>query len=565
MDAAAQVRAAAAYFARLSAAVGEKMTPQLAAVAKDAAEVVASCSHGEAAESVMDSCMRAIGSTGDALKAAAPALIIAAPAALALGALLRQVGAMRENRVLVKQLHEHAVALRPVLERLSKSDNAAQLHAEALCSLATAVDAAKVLVAKVNARGRIMSLVQAGTDGAKLRAVTERVSALVPNLTLAVTVGAEHRQKELLLSQMEALRKSVADDLRAVLEREREALVERLHDAQSGVSPPEPLIPPQTPSSATLSAWSTDLTAALRKWGVADVDAEALVRAEVTAATNRHQELVDALHVEMASVHGGLALLKTALERAAVEARMRDEAIQVAIVDVRAQLDGMADEVGDIKAMLAQLPGQLEGHYAAARKQGCTAAAALDVSKRAASAAAASLLLAQVPSIPPERLVVWSDVELGHGAFGVVYAGALVPESSGDGPDGYGRITLVAVKQLKTLVSQDAGTVARFLHEVRLQANLCDDLPNTIVDVHGLCHMPMPSKSGGTELLLVCELMATALDEVLHGDTNFGALEFRLPDRLALLREVAQALKGLHSGVKAAIVTHSDVKPVRDS
>jgi hypothetical protein len=528
------------------------VTPDTMMFAKDAAEMITSAANGANASS--SAALAAIGWAGDALERAAPALLFVAPVALALGALLRQYETMASNKPLVEELHETAEAMWPVLCEVTRNDAVATNHEPTLRGLTQRLQAANTLIARIGARSWCASFFHAGSDGAELAAVTAQVHQWVGLLTAAVAAGAEGR----LVKQVAAVRSALRADVRKLLEAERAALAAAVRD---GAVPPA-LAPLPPASDAEVAAWRDQVAARLTALGVDASAAEQLARDEAARGVERHNALLVKVRAVLAGVDGGVARLDAAIAVAAAEAAARDAATKEAVDAVATKVEGVGASVADLTQLVHALRSEVAAAYAAARAAGGSVANAQEASRRTAARAAARLLLSRVPSLPPERLVVWDDVVLGTGSFGVVHPGLLLPVP-GTAAFGRGKPTLVAVKRLAAAgtgaVPPDPAVVARFVSEVRLQAALAVRHPG-VVGVYGLCERCTP---GGTETLLVSELMAAPLEAVLHGDSAVGGVALELADCLALLRDVAGVLAALHSGADGVRVTHADVKSVR--
>ena len=543
------------------AACGRHATPQALAFATDCADLVDAA--GSSPQGSGPSlALAAIGWTAGALERAAPALLFVAPVALAAGALLRQCEAMRTNKSLAGELRETVAALQAVLREVSRNDAVAGKHEPTLRGMARRLDDATALLGRLGARSWVGSFFHAGFDGAQLAAASAQLRDWLGVLTAAVTAGAEGR----LAAAIEEARTGVRADVAAALAAERTALAEAV---RNGGAPLE-LAPMPSPTEDELAAWRDQVAGALGAAGLAAIDAGQLARAEAACGVARHAELLSALRSEFA---GHASKLEVAIAAAGADAATRDTATRAAVDAVAAQLSGVSGDVAKLTAMFMAMRAEVADAYAAARTAGGSPTAAADAGRRAAARAASRLLLARVPTLPPGRLVVWDDVKLGEGSFGMVHAGLLLPAP--DAPAvAWSRPTLVAVKRLLAMghggggaAPPDPASVARFADEVRLQAGLTAR-HGAVVGVYGLVERRVASYGsgrgvdvGGTETLLVAELMACSLDDALYGPGS-ADVPLELPDRLAVLREIASVLAVLHGGVDGMCVTHGDVKSV---
>jgi hypothetical protein len=555
------------YAEAVAALTGRAVTSEVASFGKDFAEMASDAAAGGSHGYATEAALTAIGWSAGALQTAAPALLFAAPAALAVAAVLRQFTAMRANKEAAAELAETVVALRPVLRDVSRNDAVAGEHAHTLRAVTVRLTSAADLLARLGKQWRCTSFFFAGADGAALAAAGVALRDWLGLLTAAVTAGSEGRLRQDITSACDGVRADVA----AMLADERATLVEAVRTggggAGSGVPVPA-LAPLPAPTADELAAWRDLVAGQLARLGLAATAAEQVAQHEAARGLERQRELLDWLRGEFASQ---TATLERAIAAAASEAADRDAATKAAVGGVARKVEDVGVDVAEVKALAATLRGEVAAAYAAARASGKSCTAAAEASYLAATRSAARLLLARVPSLPPERLLVWDDVCLGRGSFGVVHVVLLLPAA---GAGASARPAVVAVKRLTVGgtaggggggggVPLDPASVARFAREVRLQAALTGRLPG-VVGVHGLCERPAAGGGGGTETLLVAELMATSLHAALYGDDRRGEepAELPLPDRLALLRDLAAVLAALHDGVGGVRVTHADVKAV---
>ena len=133
----------------------------------------------------------------DALKNMAPAALFAAPLVIVLAAAITQFHEMKKNKGRCEELGARLVALQGVLQELQTRNTHIATSYKALFERMTAlVQEGATLMAKVEARGAIMSYFAAGADGAKLDSLRVQLADWIGTLTAAIVAGVEPAMRD---------------------------------------------------------------------------------------------------------------------------------------------------------------------------------------------------------------------------------------------------------------------------------------------------------------------------------------------------------------------------------
>ena len=283
-----------------------------------------------------------LGKAADVLEALSPALVFVAPAAIALGMLLRQLDAMRANKPLAEELRERLAALGPVLAEVAANNAVASKHCGVLDSLGRRLDGAGTLVDRLSSLGRFKSFISAGTLGAQLKATTCALTEWTVILMAAITAGAEGRLKtEMQASISAALSKAQAESDAA-----RRADVEVLRGLVmasgngGGDDPRLGFLQAGEPSSEEKAAFEAELRRELTALRC-DASAHSITVAAAATAAQRHDAVVSSLQEVLATVTGGVVHLERVMAAANAAATAHSAAVITSVSAVSVQMDEM--------------------------------------------------------------------------------------------------------------------------------------------------------------------------------------------------------------------------------
>ena len=402
-------------------------------------------SHGDGGDGVLHSAMAGIlGKAGDVLHTLSPAFVFAAPAALALALLLRQIDAMAANKPLCGELRERVAAVGCVLGEVSDNEAVARTHFRTLQQLRRRVIDASALVQKVGAMGGLRSFISAGSNGAQLQAFILGLTQWTTVLTAAIGAGMEAR----LAVHMHEATAAITAELAAITQRD----IEALRMAVTGDT---------TTVAALLAALREEtaierdaFVAELQQLGVTAGNARRAADEAAARGAAQYEALMAGTRQVLRAVEGGVAKLDGVLAAMRAEQAAEAHALQAAVARVAEQVGGMAHVVEGLQAAMVR-------EMRAVLAQGGSMHEAGEAAYKAGVRAAAARNLHDVERLPKERVVVFEDVVLGEGSFGKVYGGCLVLRGGGGRP--------VAIKKLKAAGSVTREQMAAFYAEIKLQ------------------------------------------------------------------------------------------------
>ena len=396
-----------------------------------------------------------LGKAGQALEAVAPALVFAAPAAIALAALMRQCDKMASNKPLCGELRLTVVAVSCIVGEVAQNDAVARTHAGTLSELRRRVVSASALVQKIGGMGLFRSFISAGSIGAQLQAYILGLTQWTTLLTAAIGAGMEARLAVHVRKANEDMRAELAKEVRSDV-----AALRRASSATGGEPTAAVMQHLQPETDVERDEFSAEVTRLASRMGVRPDDARAAVAAEVARGAARHDALMAGTREVLRAVEGAEDRLNRVLadmsEKQAAEAR-----------ELKSTVDRFSQQMGGVANVVEGLQAAILRDLRAVLAEGGDLRTAGDAAYRRAVHTAAANSLREVKRIPHDRVVLFNEVGLGDGASGTVCGGCLLFKDSTTACP-------VAIKRLKSSGSWGSKTVtpeqlAAFAAEIKLQ------------------------------------------------------------------------------------------------